>query len=153
MKIDKNKQEKQEKAFTEIFKIAEEAGIDLISVRDEDILFALENEKDILEKLTPEICTEIRSNIVNIISEEYYKFIAEAVSMQFPDEDFGVSEEELNSPEAKETSEEDETKAWQLADHRHNAFRMTKKTKTEREEAELQMSMIAGKHKIVYVII
>jgi hypothetical protein len=30
---------------------------------------------------------------------------------------------------------------------------MTKKTKTEREEAELQMSMIAGKHKIVYVII
>jgi hypothetical protein len=30
---------------------------------------------------------------------------------------------------------------------------MTTKKKTEREEAELQMSMIAGKHKIVYVII
>jgi len=111
MKLDKNKQEKQEKAFAEIFKIAEDAGLDLISVRDEDILYALENEKDILEKLTPEICSEIRSNIVNIISEEYYKFIAEAVALQFPDEDIAVSEEELNSPEAQETSEEDETKA------------------------------------------
>lgn len=30
---------------------------------------------------------------------------------------------------------------------------MTNKTKTERQKAELQMSMIAGKHKIVYVII
>ena len=30
---------------------------------------------------------------------------------------------------------------------------MTTKKKTERQEAELQMSMLAGKHKIVYVII
>jgi hypothetical protein len=111
MNLNKEKQEKQEKAFAEIFKIAEDAGVDLISVRDEDILYALENEKDILEKLTPEICAEIRSNIVNIISEEYSKFIAEAVSMQFPDEDFGITEEELNSPEAQETSEEDKTDA------------------------------------------
>jgi hypothetical protein len=111
MNLNKEKQEKQEKAFAEIFKIAEDAGVDLISVRDEDILYALENEKDILEKLTPEICAEIRANIVGIISEEYSKFIAEAVSMQFPDEDFGITEEELNSPEAQETSEEDKTDA------------------------------------------
>ena len=111
MKIDQAKQEKQEKAFTEIFKIAEDAGLDLISIRDEDILYALENEKDILEKLTPEICAEIRANIVGIISEEYSKFIAEAVSIQFPEDDLPVSEEELNSPEVEETSEEDETKA------------------------------------------
>jgi|LakMenEpi03Aug12_release.lakeMendotaPanAssembly.Ray.scaffolds.fasta_scaffold279204_4 hypothetical protein len=30
---------------------------------------------------------------------------------------------------------------------------MTNKTKTERQKAELEMSMIAGRHKIVYVII
>lgn len=111
MNIDQEKQEKQEKAFTEIFKIAEDAGLDLISVRDEDILYALENEKDILEKITPEICAEIRANIVNIISEDYSKFIAEAVSMQFPDDDIPVTEEELNSPEAQETSKEDKTEA------------------------------------------
>jgi hypothetical protein len=111
MKIDKQKQEKQEKAFTEIFKIAEDAGLDLISVRDEDILYALENEKDILEKLTPEICSEIRANIVAFISEDYSKYIAEAVSIQFPEEDLPVSEEELNSPEAEETSEEGKTDA------------------------------------------
>jgi hypothetical protein len=111
MNIDQAKQEKQEKAFTEIFKIAEEAGLDLISVRDEDILYALENEKDILEKLTPEICNEIRANIVAFISDDYSKYIAEAVSIQFPEDDLPVSEEELNSPEAEETSEEDETKA------------------------------------------
>lgn len=111
MNLDKNKQEKQEKAFAEIFKIAEDAGVDLISVRDEDILYALENEKDILAKLTPEICSEIRANIVAIISEEYSKFIAEAVSIQFPDDDIPVTEEELNSQEAQEASEEDETNA------------------------------------------
>lgn len=30
---------------------------------------------------------------------------------------------------------------------------MTKRTKSEREEAELQMSAIAARHKIVYVIV
>lgn len=110
MKIDKEKQKKQEEAFTQIFKIAEDAGLDLISVRDEDILYALENEKDILEKLTPEICSEIRANIVAIISEEYSKFIAEAVSIQFPD-DMPLTEEELNSDEAIEGTEEDKTDA------------------------------------------
>jgi hypothetical protein len=111
MNIDKEKQEKQERAFTEIFKIAEEAGLDLISVRDEDILYALENEKDILAKLTPEICSEIRANIVAFISEDYSKYIAEAVSVQFPDDDIAVSEEELNQNDPEETSSEDETKA------------------------------------------
>lgn len=111
MNLNKEKQEKQEKAFAEIFKIAEDAGVDLISVRDEDILYALENEKDILEKLTPEICAEIRANIVAIISEEYSKFIAEAVSIQFPEDDLPVTEEELNSTDGEEASEEDETNA------------------------------------------
>lgn len=110
MNIDKNKQEKQEMAFTQIFDIAEKAGVDIISVRDEDILYALEGQ-DIYNKLTPEICDKIRANIVDFISEDYSKYIAEAVAAEFPDEDISISEEELNSPEAQETSEEDETKA------------------------------------------
>lgn len=110
MKINKEKQEKQEKAFTEIFKIAEDAGVDIITVRDEDILYALEGQA-IYNKLTPEICDNIRAAIVEYISEDYSKYVAEAVASQFSDEEFGVSEEELNSPEAQETSEEDETNA------------------------------------------
>lgn len=103
MNIDKNKQEMQEKAFTEIFNIAEKAGIDIISVRDEDILYALEGQ-DIYNKLTPEICDNIRASIVEYISEDYSKYIAEAVAGQFSDEDFPVTEEELNSSE-EETSD------------------------------------------------
>lgn len=111
MNIDQAKQEKQEKAYSEIFKIAEEAGLDFITVRDEDILYALENEKDILGKLTPEVCDEIRANIIAAICEDYTKYIVEAVSIQFPDDDIPLTEEELNSTEAQETSEEDKTEA------------------------------------------
>jgi hypothetical protein len=110
MNIDKEKQEKQEKAFTEIFNIAEKAEIDFITVRDEDILYALEDQKDILAKLTPEICYELRQKIIAYISEDYAKYIAEALSAQFPEDDISFTINEEFS-DTEEVQDEDETKA------------------------------------------
>lgn len=102
MNIDKDIQKKQEKAYGEITKIAQDAGLDLIIIRNEDILTILEGEDDLIAKLNPENCDQIRQAVVEFISDDYGRYISDAV-------DIVLNDGEETSEE--QTSEEDKTDA------------------------------------------
>lgn len=79
--------EKQEKAYEQLVEIANAAGIDFIAFLDEDIYAALEGNDKAIAKLNPEVCSQIRENIIELVSEQYSDIVEEAINASITIED------------------------------------------------------------------
>lgn len=96
-----------EEAFSEILAVSKKYGIDIITILDEDIFDAInvakengaENTDELLTKLTPQVCKNIRDDFIERMCDQWAQCLEEAINSQINsgDEDEEETSEEGNN--------------------------------------------------------
>lgn len=94
-------QQAQNEAYDALVAVSSKHGIDFVTILDDDIFNAiksakesgLENADELLSKLTPEVCRNIRAEFNELICEHWSDCLEQAINSQINSD--GDSDEEI----------------------------------------------------------
>lgn len=83
-------EQKHKEAYDAILAVCQKSGIDVVTVLDDDIFNAIkmakengvENADELLAKLTPEVCKNIRDDFIERICEHWADCLEDAINNQ-----------------------------------------------------------------------